>query len=142
KERVACICYLHGGAMQVGSIFDPTFNGISRILAAEGVAVVMIDFRNAMIPSSAPEVAPFPAGLNDCVSGVRWVAANADALNIDPKRIVVAGDSGGGKLTPPTRPKLARDGGSRLIKGVHARCPHIAGNSPRHDRPSPAALPG
>ena len=57
-----------------------------------GVVVVMVDFRNALRPSSAPEVGPFPAGLNDCVSGLRWVHKNAAALNIDPKRIVVAGE--------------------------------------------------
>ena len=34
--------------------------------------------------SSAPEVEPFPAGLNDCVSGLRWVVANAGELRIDP----------------------------------------------------------
>ncbi len=31
-------------------------------------------------PSSAPEVAPFPAGLNDCVSGLKWVRDHADEL--------------------------------------------------------------
>ena len=56
----------------------------------------------ALAPSSAPEVAPFPAGLNDCVSGLKWVAAHADELGIDPTRIVVAGESGGGNLTLAT----------------------------------------
>ena len=37
----------------------------------------------AWSPSSAPEVAPFPAGLNDCVSGLKWVHAHADELGID-----------------------------------------------------------
>ena len=48
-----------------------------RIIARQGVAVAMVDFRNALRASSAPEVAPFPAGLNDCVSGLKWVRANA-----------------------------------------------------------------
>ena len=37
-------------------------------------------------PSSAPEVAPFPAGLNDCVSGLKWVAANARARSASIRR--------------------------------------------------------
>ena len=37
--------------------------------------------------------------LNDCISGLKWVHANAAALNIDPRRVIVAGESGGGNLT-------------------------------------------
>ena len=66
------------------SCFDGMYRAWGRVIAAQGVAVLMVDFRNAIRPSSAPEVAPFPAGLNDCVSGVKWVAAHADALSIDP----------------------------------------------------------
>ena len=36
-------------------------------VAHQGVAVAMVDFRNARWPSSAEEIAPYPAGLNDCV---------------------------------------------------------------------------
>ena len=39
---------------------------------------------------------PFPAGLNDCASEVRWTYRNRDALGIS--RIVVSGESGGGNL--------------------------------------------
>ncbi len=45
---------------------------------------------------------PFPAGLNDCVSGVKWLAANGAKLGIDPQHIIVAGESGGGNLTLAT----------------------------------------
>ena len=37
----------------------------------------MVDFRDSLVPSSVPEFAPYPAGLNDCVSGLRWVVDNA-----------------------------------------------------------------
>ena len=93
----------------------------------------MVDFRNCVVPSSAPEVAPFPAGLNDCVSGLRWVAAHADDFGIDPERIVVAGESGGGNLTLATGLKLKRDGDLGLIKGLYALCPYIAGQWPAPD---------
>ena len=58
----------------------------------------MVDFRNAVLPSSVPEIAPFPAGLNDCVAGLKWIAANAAELGIDASRVIVAGDSGGGGI--------------------------------------------
>lgn len=129
-ERLPCVYYIHGGGMQFMSCFDGMYKAWGRIIAAQGVAVAMVDFRNAIRPSSAPEVAPFPAGLNDCVSGLRWVASHADRLNIDAKRIVVAGESGGGNLTLATGLKLKREGETGLIKGLYALCPYIAGKWP------------
>src|SRR5260221_8030260 len=96
----------------------------------------MVDFRNAVVRSSVPEVAPFPAGLNDCVSGLKWVVANARHLSIDPARVVVAGESGGGNLTLATGLKLKRDGELGLIKGLYALCPYIAGQWPTPQCPS------
>jgi acetyl esterase len=107
-----------------------------RIIAHQGVAVAMVDFRNCMTPSSAPEVAPFPAGLNDCVSGLRFVVDQAAALRIDPAHIVVAGESGGGNLTLATGLKLAREGDLGLIRGLYALCPYIAGSWPQDRFPS------
>ena len=83
-----------------------------------------------------PEVAPFPAGLNDCVSGLKWVVANAAHLGIDPARIMVAGESGGGNLTLATGLKLRQDGELGLIKGLYALCPYIAGQWPTPECPS------
>jgi acetyl esterase len=135
-ERVACVYYIHGGGMASMSCFDGMYRTWGRLIAAQGVAVAMVDFRNAMRASSAPEVAPFPAGLNDCVSGLKWVHANAAALNIDPARIVVAGESGGGNLTLATGLKLKQDGDLGLVKGLYALCPYIAGQWPLPQNPS------
>ena len=129
-ERLPCVYYIHGGGMQFFSCFDGMYKAWGRIIAAQGVAVAMVDFRNAVRASSAPEVAPYPAGLNDCVSGLKWIAAHADRLNIDAKRIIVAGESGGGNLTLATGLKLKRDGDIRLITGLYALCPYIAGQWP------------
>src|SRR6056297_1510045 len=76
-EPVPCVYYIHGGGMMVFSCFYGNYRAWSKIIAANGVAVAMVDFRNCLTPSSAPEVAPFPAGLNDCVSGLRWLHAQA-----------------------------------------------------------------
>jgi acetyl esterase len=135
-ETVACVYYIHGGGMMSLSCYDGMYRGWGKIIAANGVAVVMVDFRNAIAASSVPEVAPFPAGLNDCVSGLKWVVANADHLNIDPARIVVAGESGGGNLTLATGLKLKQDGELGLINGLYAMCPYIKGEWPTADSPS------
>ena len=135
-EILPCVYYIHGGGMTVMSCYDGNYKAWGRIIAAHGVAVAMVDFRNALRASSAPEVAPFPAGLNDCVSGLRWVHANAAALGVDPSRIVIAGESGGGNLTIATSLKLKQDGDIGLIKGLYALCPYIAGQWPLPQNPS------
>jgi acetyl esterase len=88
------------------------------MIAAQGVAVAMVDFRNAVLASSAPEVAPYPAGLNDCVAGLKWVHANAAQLGIDTGSVIVAGESGGGNLTLATGLKLLRSGDIDLVRGL------------------------
>jgi acetyl esterase len=131
-----CVVYLHGGGMQTMSCFDGMYRAWGRTIAARGVAVAMIDFRNALMASSAPEVAPFPAGLNDCVSGVKWVRASAASLGIDAEKLVIAGESGGGNLTLATALKLLRDGDIELVRGLFAMCPYIAGQWPDVRYPS------
>ena len=135
-EVLPCVYYIHGGGMASMSCFDGMYRSWGRIIAAQGVAVAMVDFRNCMTPSSAPEVAPFPAGLDDCVSGLRFVVAQAAELRIDPAHIVVAGESGGGNLTLATGLRLARDGDLSLIRGLYALCPYIAGTWPQDRFPS------
>jgi acetyl esterase/lipase len=136
SEVLPCLYYIHGGGMQVMSAYDGNYRAWGRMLAARGLAVAMVDFRNALIPSSAPEVAPFPAGLNDCVSGLKWVVAHHDELAVDPGRVVVAGESGGGNLTLATGLRLKRDGDLGLIVGLYALCPYIAGIWPLPENPS------
>ncbi len=135
-DALPCVYYIHGGGMQVMSCFDGLYRAWGRTIAAQGVAVAMVDFRNCVVASSAPEVAPFPAGLNDCVSGVKWLHANAQALGISEEHIVVAGESGGGNLTLATGMKLKRDADMDLIRGLYALCPYIAGEWPQARFPS------
>jgi len=135
-ETLACIYYIHGGGMASGSCFDGIYRAWGKILAAKGVAVVMVDFRNCVSPSSVPEVAPYPAGLDDCVSGFHWVVDHAAELGVDPARIVIAGESGGGNLTLATGMSLLRSGHIDRVKGLYALCPYIAGSWPRDDLPS------
>lgn len=135
-EIVPCVYFIHGGGMATLSCFLGNYRAWGRIIAANNVAVAMVDFRNCVRASSSPDVAPFPAGLNDCVSGLKWVAANAARLGIDAARIVVAGESGGGNLTLATGLKLEADGDIGLIAGLYALCPYILGAWPSPDCPS------
>ena len=131
-----CVYYIHGGGMQVCSCWDTQYQAWGRVIAQQGVAVAMVDFRNAVLPSSVPEVAPYPAGLNDCLSGLKWVAANSESLNIDRRRIIVAGESGGGNLALAVGMRLLRDGDIDLVQGLYSMCPYISGIWPSPECPS------
>lgn len=135
-EVLPCIYYIHGGRMMFSSCYEGNYKAWGRIIAAQGVAVAMVDFRNSVHPDSSPDVAPFPAGLNDCVSGLKWVHANSASLGIDPTRIVVTGESGGGNLGFALGMTLKRSGDLSLIKGIYAMCPFIAGMWPQPQYPS------
>ena len=135
-EILPCVYYIHGGGMMMMSCFDGNYRAWGRLIAQQRVAVAMVDFRNAVLASSAPEVAPYPAGLDDCVSGLSWLASQHEVLRIDPTRIVVAGESGGGNLTLATGLRLLREGKTDLVKGLYALCPYIAGTWPLPENPS------
>ncbi len=135
-ETLPCVYYIHGGGMMTLSCFYGNYQTWGRLIAHQNVAVVMVDFRNCLRPSSAEQVAPFPAGLNDCVSGFHWTLDNADSLNIDPTRMLIAGESGGGNLSIATTMKLIRDGHRDKIAGLYALCPYISGQWPHPALPS------
>jgi len=81
-EALPCVYYIHGGSMASLSCYDGMYRAWGRLLASMGAAVAMIDFRNSVSPSSVPEVAPYPAGLDDCASGLEWIHEHAPELGI------------------------------------------------------------
>ena len=125
EEVLPCVYYIHGGAMMWSSSFNGNYRALARIIAAKGVAVAMVEFRNAMMPSGVAEVAPFPGGLNDCLSGLRWVHEHARELGVEPTRVVVSGESGGGNLALATGLALKRSGELLLVRGIYALCPFL-----------------
>ncbi|HYG07051.1 MAG TPA: alpha/beta hydrolase fold domain-containing protein [Stenotrophomonas sp.] len=136
NQILPCVYYIHGGRMAFSSCFMGNYRTWGRMIAACGLAVAMVDFRNSVHPDSSPEVAPFPAGLNDCASGLRWLHENAAALGIDRQKIVVAGESGGANLALALAMKLKREDGLSLLQGIYAMCPFIAGQWPLPQYPS------
>ena len=123
-EVLPCINYIHGGGMQSMSCTYGNYRAWEKIIASMGHCVVMEDFRNALTPSSVPEVEPFPAGLNDCVSGLRNLPDFAKRYHFDATNVTIAGESGGGNLTLATALKLAKDGDIHRVKDC-SRYVHI-----------------
>ena len=53
-----CVYDIHGGGMATMSCYYGNYRAWGRMIAAQGVAVAMVDFRNAVRASTAPEVCP------------------------------------------------------------------------------------
>lgn len=116
------IVYLHSGGMVLLSMNNPLHLRWADQLAATGLVVVGVDFRNGA-GKLGPN--PFPAGLNDSFSALQWTDAHRHELGLS--KIVIVGDSGGGNLALATALKAKQDGQLSLIDGVYALAPHISG---------------
>ena len=111
------IVYFHGGGFVLGDL--ETHEGMCRMLAnASGCRVVSVAYR------LAPE-APFPAAVDDGMAAVRWVAAHARVVGVDPGRLAVGGDSAGGNLAAVVC-QLARAAGGPEIALQLLFCPRTA----------------
>lgn len=103
-----CVYWIHGGGMVMGDRFSQI--DIPLQWQEElGAVVVSVDYRLAPEASGTDLV-------EDCHSGLQWVAGHAAELGIDPGRIVVAGASAGGGLAAGVT-LLARDRGTVGIAG-------------------------
>ena len=60
SDSLPCVYYIHGGGMGILSCFLGNYRAWARMIVAQGVAVAMVDFRNALTPSSVPEVVLAP----------------------------------------------------------------------------------
>jgi acetyl esterase/lipase len=84
------LVWLHGGGYVLGrpEIHDV---GCAQYVCQLGITVVSVDYR------CAPEH-PFPAGLEDSYSALKWVVSHSQELGIDAKRVAIGGASAGGGL--------------------------------------------
>ena len=84
------LVFYHGGGWVIGDLH--THDGLCRSLTnAARCAVLSVDYR------LAPE-SKYPVAVEDSYAALLWIAANADRLGIDRRRIAVGGDSAGGNL--------------------------------------------
>lgn len=108
SEGAPALLYLHGGGWVIGA--PETHEDICRTLAnLAGAVVISPDYR------LAPDH-PFPAAIEDCVTALTYMVAESKSLGIDPRRIVVGGDSAGGNLAAVLA-LMAPDGDAPTVLG-------------------------
>jgi acetyl esterase len=109
---------IHGGGWSIGTPEET--DGINNHHAtALGIATVSVDYR------LAPEH-PYPAALDDCVAGARWLGEHADA-EFGTGTLLIQGASAGGHLAAQTLLRLrddspgilARFAAASLVFGVY-----------------------
>jgi acetyl esterase/lipase len=90
EGELPCLYWIHGGGYVLGSPEqdDLRFDRWCQKFNLVGVAV---QYR------LAPEN-PYPAGVEDCYAGLKWVKEHGSELGVDTSRMGIGGPSGGGGL--------------------------------------------
>lgn len=128
--KPAGLYYIHGGGMISGDRTTDVKHFLPYV--AEGLAVlVSVDYR------LAPEN-PDPAPVQDCYTGLAWMADHADDLGFDPENLIISGTSAGGGLAAGTA-LMARDRNLPALSHQILICPML---DDREETPSSQMLDG
>jgi acetyl esterase/lipase len=110
------VYFIHGG----GFIAGDYRTGIDRLLGwsrASGATLISVDYR------LAPEHS-FVEMVDDCYTGLCWVAEHSEQLGFSASRLLIAGASAGGGLAAATA-MLARDSGGPALSHQVLWCPML-----------------
>jgi len=88
--KLPALYWIHGGGYVMGDI-DQDDRLMMQLVKRIGCVAVSVDYR------LAPEH-PFPAPVEDCYAGLKWLFHHAGELGVEPSRIAIGGASGGGGL--------------------------------------------
>ena len=108
KTGKPAIIYAHSGGVVAGTaaVFKPL---LSYMAVNCGVEYYNVDYR------LAPET-KCPKNVLDFYCAVKYITENAVKFGIDPNRIAIAGDSGGGYIVFATMVMLAKNNEEKLLK--------------------------
>jgi acetyl esterase/lipase len=87
------VIFIHGGGWVQGTKEGSALRALPYI--AMGYSVVNVEYRLANVSLA-------PAAIEDCRCALRWIVAHAKEYNLDPDRLIVAGESAGGHLALTT----------------------------------------
>lgn len=105
----SAVVYLHGGGMVCGSV-DLYDKLVAKYVEETGVPFLSVDYR------LAPEFSGTTL-VDDGYAALTWLHEHAERLGVDPNRIAIMGDSGGGGVAAGVA-IAARDAGTPLAKQI------------------------
>jgi acetyl esterase len=106
KGVLPAFMFFHGGGWMLGDF--PTNERFVRDLVADsGAAAVFVDY------TLSPEVR-YPVAINEAYAATKWVAENGAQINVDGKRLAIAGNSVGGNITAAVALMAKAKGGPAL----------------------------
>ena len=100
------VFYLHGGRWMFGDA-DTHAGVIAQFALTCGVAMVIPEY------TRTPE-ARYPVALEECYATLQWVHATAETLDLDARRMAIAGDCAGATLAIAVAIVTKARGGPRL----------------------------
>ena len=113
------LVWFHGGGFMFGDIDMNEADIVARELAHRAtMAVLTVDY------ALCGPTQFFPAPHNDGIASLRWFAANAGELRVDPEHIFVGGISAGGALAASVAIH-DRDSGDNILAGQLLNCPDL-----------------
>lgn len=90
EGELPCLYWAHGGGYVLGSPEQDDVR-FDRWCQRFGIVGVAVQYR------LAPED-PYPAGLEDCYAGLKWVKEHGAEIGVDTARVGIGGPSGGGGM--------------------------------------------
>jgi acetyl esterase len=116
------LIFVHGGGWISGNV-KGDYDDVGKYLAiSSGFKVASINYR------LAPEH-PFPAGLDDVVSAIRWIANSCKMLRIDCHRMALGGVSAGANLALSAALELTDLGQPNLLRAIYLLYGHYSANT-------------
>ncbi|MFR0692957.1 alpha/beta hydrolase [Enterobacterales bacterium AE_CKDN230030158-1A_HGKHYDSX7] len=107
KGTLPAFMYFHGGGWVLGDY--PTHARLIRDLVVNsGAVAVYVDY------TPSPE-AHYPVAINQAYAATKWVAEHGKELNVDGKRLAVAGNSVGGNMAAVVA-LMAKDKGTPKLR--------------------------
>jgi acetyl esterase/lipase len=107
KGTLPVFMFFHGGGWVLGDY--PTHERLVRdLVAGSGAAAVFVNY------TPSPE-AHYPVAINQAYAATKWVAEHGKEINVDGKRLAVAGNSVGGNMAAVVS-LMAKDKGTPAIK--------------------------
>ncbi|TKK26023.1 alpha/beta hydrolase [Pseudomonas sp. CFBP13528] len=107
KGTLPVFMFFHGGGWVLGDY--PTHERLVRdLVVGSGAAAVFVNY------TPSPQ-AHYPVAINQAYGATKWVAEHGKDINVDGKRLAVAGNSVGGNMAAVVS-LMAKDKGTPAIK--------------------------